>query len=174
VVLVLGAAKQKIRTTAERSGYVCDYQHGGRATWGAALAGDVAMLERFLADVVVVFHLLFIAFAICGGVLVLRWRRVMWVHLPAVAWAVLVEVMSWRCPLTPLENHFRRLGGQAGYRESFVEHYVMPVLYPTGLTDEIQMVIGCLVFAVNAAVYGIVIARSRRGRTEAAATAVQV
>jgi Protein of Unknown function (DUF2784) len=123
------------------------------------------MLDRLLADAVVVFHVLFIAFAIGGGVFVLRWRRVMWLHLPAVAWAVLVEVMSWPCPLTPLENHFRRRGGEAGYHESFVEHYIMPVLYPEGLTDRIQLAIGAFVFAVNVAVYSIVIWRwkSRRG-----------
>jgi len=141
------------------------------------------MLDRFLADFVVVFHVLFIAFAILGGLLVLRWRRVMWLHLPAVAWAVLVEVMSWPCPLTPLENHFRRRGGEAGYRESFVEHYVMPVLYPAGLTDEVQILIGGFVFAVNVAVYAVVVRRwiRRRGAdvndvstpTAAAGTAVQ-
>ena len=122
------------------------------------------MLDRFLADFVVVFHVLFIAFAILGGLLVLRWRRVVWLHLPAVAWAVLVEVMSWPCPLTPLENHFRRRGGEAGYRESFVEHYVMPVLYPAGLTDEVQILIGGFVFAVNVAVYAVVVRRSIRRR----------
>ena len=132
------------------------------------------MLDRFLADVVVVFHVLFIAFAICGGVFVLRWRRVMWLHLPTVAWAVLVEVMSWPCPLTPLENHFRRRGGEAGYPESFVEHYIMPVLYPEGLTDRIQLLIGAFVFAVNVAVYAVVVARWRRRRVEDAMAAVQV
>ena len=120
------------------------------------------MLDRVLADTVVVFHVLFIAFAICGGLLALRWRWVVALHLPAVAWAVLVEIMSWPCPLTPLENHFRRLGGEAGYHESFVEHYIMPVLYPVGLTDEIQILIGSFVFVVNVAVYSVVIRRWRR------------
>ena len=129
------------------------------------------MLDRVLADAVVVFHVLFIAFAIGGGLLVLRWRRVMWVHLPAVAWAVLVEVMSWPCPLTPLENHFRRRGGQAGYHESFVDHYVMPVLYPEGLTDQVQVLIGSFVFAVNVAVYALVIWQWRRRRAVSVATA---
>jgi hypothetical protein len=126
------------------------------------------MLDRFLADFVVVFHVLFIAFAILGGLLVLRWRRLVWLHLPAVAWAVLVEVMSWPCPLTPLENHFRRRGGEAGYRESFVEHYVVPVLYPVGLTDEIQILIGGFVFVVNVAVYAVVVRRWKRLRGAAA------
>ena len=127
------------------------------------------MLDRFLADAVVVFHVLFIAFAIGGGLLVLRWRRVVWLHLPAVAWAVLVEVMSWPCPLTPLENYFRRRGGMAGYHESFVDHYVMPVLYPEGLTDQTQFLIGSFVFAVNVAVYSTVVWRWRRRRSVAAA-----
>lgn len=129
------------------------------------------MLDRLLADAVVVFHVIFIAFAIGGGVLVLRWGRVMWVHLPAVAWAVLVEVLSWPCPLTPLENHFRRRGGEAGYPGGFVEHYVWPVVYPEGLTDRTQFFIGGFVFAVNAAVYAIVFSRHVRRRRVAAAAA---
>ena len=130
------------------------------------------MLDRLLADAVVVFHVLFIAFAVCGGALALRWRRVIWLHLPAVVWAVLVEVMSWPCPLTPLENHFRRRGGQAGYHESFVEHYIMPVLYPEGLTDEIQFLIGTGVFTINLATYSFVIWRWRRRRAEASTVPV--
>jgi hypothetical protein len=122
------------------------------------------MVDRLLADAVVLLHLLFIAFAICGGVLVLRWRRVMWVHLPAVAWATLVEVMNWPCPLTPLENHFRRRGGDAGYAGGFVEHYVWPVIYPDGLTDRTQFFIGSFVFVVNAAAYALVWALWRRHR----------
>jgi len=122
------------------------------------------MLDRTLADAVVVFHVLFIAFAVCGGVLLLRWRWLVWLPLPAVAWATLVEVMSWPCPLTPLENFFRRRGGDAGYPGGFVEHYIMPVLYPDGLTDRIQLVIGCFVFTVNVLAYAIVIARWRRQR----------
>jgi hypothetical protein len=127
------------------------------------------MLDRLLADAVVVFHVLFIAFAVGGGLLVLRWRRVMWLHLPVVAWAVLVEVMSWPCPLTPLENYFRRRGGLAGYSVSFVEHYVMPVLYPEGLTDQTQFLIGSFVFAVNVAVYTAVAVQWRRRRGMAVA-----
>lgn len=120
------------------------------------------MLDRVLADAVVVFHLAFIVFAFAGGLLVLRWRWVMALHLPAVAWAVLVEVMHWRCPLTPLENYFHRRGGEAGYNESFVEHYIIPMVYPAGLTPAIQVMIGLAVFVVNAAVYTFVIVRWRR------------
>lgn len=129
------------------------------------------MLDRLLADIVVVFHVLFIAFAVVGGLLVMRWRWVMALHLPAAAWAVLVEVMSWPCPLTPLENHFRHRGGEAGYRGGFVEHYIMPVLYPAGLTDRIQVMIGLFVLAVNVAAYAAVVRRWRGGRGTAAAAA---
>jgi hypothetical protein len=123
------------------------------------------MVDRFLGDAVVVIHLLFIAFAVVGGLFVLRWRWVMALHLPAVAWAVLVEVMSWPCPLTPLENHFRRRAGHGGYEGGFVEHYLIPVLYPRGLTDEIQFLIGAFVFGVNVVVYSIVVAKwARPGR----------
>ena len=125
------------------------------------------MVDRLLADCVVIFHVLFIVFAVAGGLLVLRWRWLAWIHLPAVAWAVLVEVMSWPCPLTPLENHFRQWGGEAGYRESFVEHYIMPVLYPVGLTDEIQLLIGGFVLAVNVAAYSLIVGRGRRKRRPA-------
>ena len=122
------------------------------------------MLHRALADAVVVFHLAFIAFAFAGGLLALRWRRVIAVHLPAVAWATLVEVMHWRCPLTPLENHFRRLGGQAGYAGGFVEHYIEPVVYPAGLTPTIQIFIGLGVLLVNVGVYAVILLRWRRDR----------
>ena len=120
------------------------------------------MLDSALADAVVVFHMLFIGFAVLGGLLVLRWKRVMALHLPAVAWATLVEVMHWPCPLTPLENHFRRRAGQVGYSEGFVEHYLEPILYPAGLTPQIQIMIGVGVLVVNVAVYSVVVLRWRR------------
>ena len=129
------------------------------------------MLDRFLADAVVVFHLLFIIFAVGGGLLVLKWRRVMWLHLPAVAWAVLVELMSWNCPLTSLENRYRTLGGEAGYPGGFVEHYIWPVIYPEGLTDRVQLMIGTFVFCVNALTYAAVFTWRRR-RAAAAMVAV--
>ena len=127
------------------------------------------MLDRVFADAVVVFHLAFIVFAFAGGLLVLRWRRVMALHLPAVAWATLVEVMHWRCPLTGWENYFRQRGGQAGYEGGFVEHYIEPVVYPSGLTPRIQVVIGCAVLAINLAVYTWVIVRWRRAAQAARA-----
>jgi hypothetical protein len=125
------------------------------------------MLDRVFADAVVVFHLAFIVFAFAGGLLVLRWKWVMSLHLPAVAWATLVEVMHWRCPLTAWENFFRLRGGQAGYEGGFVEHYIEPVIYPSGLTPAVQVLIGCAVFLINAAVYTVVVVRWRRAAREA-------
>lgn len=111
------------------------------------------MIDRLLADAVVLLHLLFIAFALLGGALVLWRPRLVWLHLPAAAWAAYVEFSSTICPLTPLENALRRRAGASGYDGGFVEHYVIPVIYPTGLTPSIQVAIGGLVVAVNVAFY---------------------
>lgn len=119
------------------------------------------MIYRVLADGVLVLHLGFVVFVVLGGLLVLRWRRVAWVHLPAAGWGALIELAGWICPLTPLENRLRHLGGEAGYGGGFVEHYLLPVLYPGGLTRETQITLGLLVLAINAVVYGILLARRR-------------
>ena len=111
------------------------------------------MLHRFLADAVLVFHLLFIVFAVLGGLLALRWRWVPWVHLPALAWGATVEFTGWICPLTPLENQLRRAGGEAGYSAGFIEHYLLPVLYPDALTRDTQFILGMVLVLINAAVY---------------------
>ncbi len=110
-------------------------------------------LAPLAADAIVVLHLAFVAFVVAGGLLVWRWPRLAWAHVPCAAWGVLVSVAGWVCPLTPLENHLRALGGEAGYRGDFVARYLLPVLYPEGLTREIQFVLGAIVVAVNAAVY---------------------
>jgi uncharacterized protein DUF2784 len=117
---------------------------------------------RVLADVVVGLHLLFVLFVIAGGFLVLRWRRLMLLHLPAAAWGALIEFQGWICPLTPLENWLRRRSGQAGYGGGFVEHYFLPVLYPAGLTRGVQIVFGLLVLAINLGIYWTVLGRRRR------------
>ncbi|MBI3146675.1 MAG: DUF2784 domain-containing protein [Pseudogulbenkiania sp.] len=122
------------------------------------------MIYRLLADAVVWLHLSFIVFALLGGWLVL-WRRWWaWWHLPAACWAFTIEMSGWICPLTPLENWLRGLGGAAGYRGGFVENYIVPLLYPAGLDRDIQLVLGALVVVVNLAVYGYVIYRRRKGR----------
>jgi Protein of Unknown function (DUF2784) len=124
------------------------------------------MLYRSLADAVLVIHLAFAIFAGIGGLLVLRWRRLAWVHVPCAVWGALIMFAGWICPLTPLENSLRRQGGQAGYEGGFIEHYVVSVLYPSGLTRGLQFGIGAGVVIVNAAVYGPMIARARRRRRE--------
>lgn len=110
-------------------------------------------LARLLADLVVVAHLAFVAFVVAGGTLVLRWPRLAWAHVPAAAWGALVALAGWVCPLTPLENDLRRLGGEGGYAGGFVERYLVGVLYPSGLTRAHQAALGLLVLAVNGAVY---------------------
>ena len=119
------------------------------------------MIYRLLADALVVLHCAFVLFVVLGGLLVLwRWRLA-WLHLPAAAWGAGIELVGGICPLTPLENHLRRLGGQAGYPGGFVEHYLLPALYPDGLTPRIQIVLGLLVLAVNLGLYGWAWARRR-------------
>jgi hypothetical protein len=124
------------------------------------------MLYRLLADWVLIVHLGFVLFVVLGGVLCLRWRWTAWIHFPAVIWGITVQLMSLSCPLTPLENHFRALGGQAGYSGGFVEHYLLSILYPSGLTREMQIVLGLLVIVVNLVVYVSLFVASRRGTTE--------
>ena len=111
------------------------------------------MLAPVAADGVLVLHLGFIVFALFGAVLALRWRWLPLVHLPAAAWGAFIELSGRVCPLTYLENHFRVRAGQAGYRESFVEHYLVAVIYPPGLTRDIQFVLAGVVLIVNAALY---------------------
>lgn len=118
------------------------------------------MVYRLLADIIVVLHLGFVAFVVLGGLLTLRWPRAAWAHLPAAVWGAWVEFAGWICPLTPLEGWLRRRGGDTGYSGDFVEHYLMPVLYPAALTPEIQWVLGSLVLAINAVVYALVIRRA--------------
>jgi hypothetical protein len=131
------------------------------------------MVDRLMADAIVVIHLLFICFAIAGGLLVLRRRRLIFAHLPCVAWAVLVELMHWRCPLTRWENLFRARYGEAGYDGGFVDHYLLPIIYPDGLTHSIQVAIGLFVFAVNVTIYGILLDRALRRRRIAASGSAQ-
>ncbi|TMB71742.1 MAG: DUF2784 domain-containing protein [Deltaproteobacteria bacterium] len=119
-------------------------------------------LYHWLADLVVLLHVAFVVFAVFGGLLAVRWRRAMWIHLTAVAWAVIVEFFGWICPLTPLENWLRWSAGEAGYRSDFIAHYVLPVLYPEGLTREMQIALGLLVIAVNLAIYGWIFRSNRR------------
>ena len=114
------------------------------------------MVYRVLADLVVGIHLAFIAFALLGGLLVLRWPRVAWIHLPAVLWGVAVELAGWICPLTPLEQALRRASGQDGYTGGFIEHHLEPILYPSVLNRELQLALAVLLLGVNLAIYAAV------------------
>jgi Protein of Unknown function (DUF2784) len=115
-----------------------------------------------LADLVVVAHLAFILFVVAGGLLAFRWRRALWIHLPAAVWGVLIEVAGWICPLTPLENRLRLKAGELGYEGSFVEHHLLPIVYPEELSRNGQLALGGLVLVVNALVYTLVLRRLRR------------
>ena len=117
-----------------------------------------------LADITVVLHLGFVLFVVAGGLLVLRRRRLAWVHLPCALWGALIELAGWICPLTPLELWLRARAGETGYGGGFVEHYVIPLLYPGALTRGVQVALGIAVIAVNAAVYGWICWRSRSSR----------
>ncbi len=107
------------------------------------------------ADALVVLHLVFILFVVLGGLLVFRWPRWAWVHVPAFAWGAIIEFNNWICPLTPLEQRLRVAAGEGAYGGGFVEHYLLPLIYPEGLTPEIQLGLGLFVLAVNVVVYGI-------------------
>ena len=127
---------------------------------------------RVLADATVVLHLAFVLFVIAGAFLAIRWPRVAFAHIPAAAWGAWVELAGWICPLTPMENWLREQAGQAVYTTSFVDRYVMPVLYPPALSREIQWGLGVFVLAINAGAYLLVLHRwKRRQRPPASALA---
>ena len=119
-------------------------------------------MYQFLADGVLVLHFIFIAFVLGGGLLVLRWPRLAWLHVPAVVWGATVEMQGWICPLTPLENHFRALAGAAPYAGDFIQRYCLPLIYPAGLTPQIQILLGILVLLLNGVIYALLIRRHRR------------
>ena len=116
------------------------------------------------ADAVLLAHAAFVAFVVLGGLLVLRRPRLAWIHLPVVAWGAGIEFAGGICPLTPLENHLRALAHEQGYAGGFVEHYVFGLLYPEGLTREVQIVLGVGVLALNGAVYAWLLYRRRQAR----------
>jgi len=120
------------------------------------------MIYRLLADLVLLVHLAFIVFVVFGGLLVVRRPLVAWLHIPAVIWGAYIEFFDGPCPLTPMENHFRRLGGQAGYSGGFIEHYVTAIIYPDGLTRPVQVGLGVVVVVINVSAYFLVVRRARR------------
>ncbi len=119
---------------------------------------------RILADAVLVVHFAFILFVIFGGLAALKWPKSAWVHLPCLAWGAAILWAGWVCPLTPLEVRLRRLAGEAGYEGGFIEHYLLPLIYPGELTRGVQIALAGALLAFNGAVYGCVWTRARRKR----------
>jgi hypothetical protein len=111
------------------------------------------MTYQYAATGIALIHLAFIVFVLLGGFLVLKWPRLAWVHLPAAVWGVLIEFFGWWCPLTKWENYFLREAGRAGYDGGFVAHYIMPILYPPGLTRGMEIAIGAIVLIINVSIY---------------------
>jgi hypothetical protein len=127
-----------------------------------AMPARSRLVAPFAADVVVALHFAFVAFATLGGLLVARWPRIAWLHLPAAAWGVYIELSGAICPLTPLENRLRAAGGMPTYEGGFIDRYVMPILYPVGLTRDTQLWLGVALVGINVAAY--LFAWRRRGR----------
>ncbi len=113
------------------------------------------MIYRLLADGVLLLHLAFILFVVLGGFLTWRHPRLAWLHLPCAAWGAFVEFTGWDCPLTPLENHLRQMGGTAGYLGGFIEYYLSSLIYPEALTRELQFTLGLGVVGINVAAYAL-------------------
>ena len=120
------------------------------------------MLYNTLADSVLVLHSSFVLFVLLGGFLVLWKSSLVWYHIPAVIWAVCIEFFGWLCPLTPLENVLRGKGGGVGYDAGFVEHYIVPILYPASLTRQMQINLGIIVLSINVGIYLTVWTRMRK------------
>ena len=118
-------------------------------------------MESALADAVVVIHLAFIAFVVFGGWLAIRWPWLAWLHVPALLWGVWIELSSGICPLTPLENRLRAAAGEAGYGGGFVEYYLIPLIYPPGLTSGVQIVLAVGLVALNGVAYALLVRRRR-------------
>ena len=113
------------------------------------------MLYSAVANLLMIVHFWFVLFVILGGLLLFWWPRLAFVHLPAAAWGVMIELNHWICPLTPLEQNMRRAAGQEGYTGGFIDHYINLLIYPEGLTPEIQQILGVSVLLLNAVIYGI-------------------
>ena len=114
-------------------------------------------LYRLLADLLVLAHFAFIIFVLLGGLLMLKWPQVAWLHIPAALWGVMTELLSLPCPLTPMEKYFQRLAGDAPYEGDFIAHYLLPIIYPAGLTPNIQLLLGIIVIVVNIVIYTCVL-----------------
>ena len=119
------------------------------------------MLARLITDFLVVVHFLFIAFVVFGAFLVFKWWWFSLLHIPSVLWAVLLELKGWVCPLTPLEHYFRQMAGSNDYKGGFIDHYIVAIVYPEGLTRDMQVALGFIVLAINLAIYTLIYLRQR-------------
>jgi len=111
------------------------------------------MLQSVLANFILVIHLGFILFVVGGGLLVFRWPWAAFIHLPAVLWGVAIELGNWICPLTPMEQKLRLAAHESGYTGGFIQHYLIPLIYPDELTRDIQLGLGLFVLLVNVLIY---------------------
>ena len=139
--------------------------HSEDANKVTPLPFDLPTVFRATADLVVAVHAAFVVFVVLGGLLVARWPRLAWVHVPAAAWGVFIEFRGWVCPLTPLENYFRQRGESSSYEGEFIEHYIMPLLYPVHLTRHTQIWLGSFAVMVNVLLYWHIVrgwSRTRR------------
>jgi len=125
------------------------------------------LLFSVAADLVATLHFSFVLFVVLGGLLVLRWPRLAWLHLPAVAWGASIELLGWICPLTPIENQLRSEAGMAGYEGGFVDHYLLPVLYPESLSRSVQIILGLSVLLINVVLYASILRRRYRSMDSA-------
>ncbi|MCG6970184.1 MAG: DUF2784 domain-containing protein [Gammaproteobacteria bacterium] len=116
----------------------------------------------FLADALVVLHMLFVVFVVCGGFLALKLLKILYFHIPAVVWGVYIEFSGGICPLTPLENWLRIQSGQQGYAGGFIERHIIPVLYPINLTRDAQMILGLAALLINVLAYGLLVMRLKK------------
>lgn len=110
-------------------------------------------------------HVAFVLFSVLGGFLVFKWKLCAWIHIPTVMWAALIEFYGWVCPLTPLENWLREKGGGSSYGSGFIEHYIIPVLYPASLTQNMQIVLGVFVLGINLVIYGWILHHTMKAGT---------
>ena len=124
------------------------------------------MIYSILADLIIILHFLFIVFVVAGAFLVLKWTRVIYVHIPAAIWGILIEIEQWICPLTPLEVRLRMAAGESFYEGGFIEHYLVPIIYPPGLNRTMQIGLAIFVVVVNAGVYGYYMWRELRKKRQ--------
>jgi len=113
------------------------------------------MICRIAADLIFCLHLIFIIFVVAGGLLVYKWKWVLWFHLPAAVWGIMIEFFGWICPLTPLEDRLRLAAGEQGLSGGFIAEYLVPIVYPSGLNPTIQIILGSFVIFINIIIYGL-------------------